>query len=63
LVVVEKGYEGKKPKTLCKLTKEGRQRFLEYLSELERVVRDASVEKALRDQRTKKHGDSAWSPA
>lgn len=61
LVGVEKGYEGKKPKTLCRLTKEGRKRFLGYLEELEKVVKDASVEKALRDQ--KKPGDSAWSTA
>ena len=58
LVEVEKGYEGKKPKTLCRLSKEGRKRFLEYLEELERVVKDASVQKALRDQ--KKTGDAAW---
>lgn len=61
LVEVEKGYEGKKPKTLCRLSKEGRKRFLGYLEELEKVVKDASVEKALRDP--KKQGDAGWSPA
>ena len=61
LVEVEKGYEGKKPKTLARLSKEGRKRFLEYLEELTRVVKDASAEKAVREK--KSHGDSAWSPA
>ena len=64
LVQVEKGYEGKKPKTLCRLTKDGRQRFLGYLAELEKVVKDASVEKVLREEKLKKQGNSsAWSPA
>lgn len=62
LVEVEKGYEGKKPKTLCRLSQEGRKRFLEYLEELEKVVKDASVQKAIRDDEENKRG-SAWSPA
>jgi DNA-binding MarR family transcriptional regulator len=62
LVEVEKGYEGKKPKTLCRLTKDGRKRFLEYLNELEKVVKDAS---ALKETGKEKEGEgqSAWSPA
>jgi DNA-binding HxlR family transcriptional regulator len=63
LVEVEKGYEGKKPKTLCRLTKGGRTRFLGYLSELERIVKDASVEKALRETRLRRGGDSSLAPA
>src|SRR5258708_6052197 len=64
LVQVEKGYEGKKPKTVCRLTKEGRQRFLTYLEELEKIVKDASIEKVLEQERLKKKGNSsAWSPA
>lgn len=58
LVEVEKGYEGKKPKTLCRLTAMGRKRFLEYLEELEKVVKDAKVQKAL--QESTGRGDSAW---
>lgn len=62
LVEVEKGYEGKKPKTLCRLTKDGRKRFLEYLNELEKVIKDASVQKEL--GKDKGGGNqSAWSPA
>lgn len=41
LVEVRKGYEKKRPQTLCCLTPLGRRRFQEYLAELERVIRDA----------------------
>jgi DNA-binding MarR family transcriptional regulator len=41
LVAVEKGYEGRRPHTTCRLTTEGRKRFLEYLELLEQVIRDA----------------------
>ena len=41
LVEVEKGYEGRRPLTVCRLTAEGRKRFLEYLALLEQVIRDA----------------------
>jgi DNA-binding transcriptional ArsR family regulator len=42
LVEIHKGYEGNRPQTNCRLTKEGRRRFLDYLAVLERVVRDAA---------------------
>jgi len=41
LVAVEKGYEGRRSLTVCRLTAEGRKRFLEYLTLLEQVIRDA----------------------
>ncbi|MBI2823659.1 MAG: transcriptional regulator [Planctomycetia bacterium] len=41
LVEVWKGYENKRPQTLCRLSRAGRERFLKYLAELERVVQDA----------------------
>jgi DNA-binding MarR family transcriptional regulator len=41
LVLVEKGYEGRRPLTTCRLTADGRKRFLEYLALLEQVIRDA----------------------
>jgi DNA-binding MarR family transcriptional regulator len=41
LVAVEKGYEGRRPLTTCRLTVEGRKRFLEYLALLEKVIHDA----------------------
>lgn len=42
LVTIHKGYERNRPHTTCWLTAEGRGRFLEYLSVLEQVVRDAA---------------------
>jgi DNA-binding MarR family transcriptional regulator len=42
LVKITKGYEGNRPHTTCRLTAAGRQRFLDYLVVLERVVRDAA---------------------
>lgn len=43
LVEIVKGYEGNRPHTHCHLTAIGRQRFLDYLSVLEQVVRDAAA--------------------
>lgn len=42
LVEIRKGYEGNRPQTNCRLTREGRRRFLDYLTVLEQVVRDAA---------------------
>lgn len=42
LVDIVKGYTGNRPLTEIRLTPAGRQRFLDYLNVLERVVRDAS---------------------
>ncbi len=41
LVEITKGQEGSRPKTTVRMTASGRKRFLAYLAELERVVRDA----------------------
>jgi DNA-binding HxlR family transcriptional regulator len=41
LIDVRKGFEKKRPQTVCVLTPLGRRRFLEYLDELERVIQDA----------------------
>jgi DNA-binding transcriptional ArsR family regulator len=41
LVEVWKGFQGNRPQTLCRLTDEGRKRFLEYIAVLESVVADA----------------------
>ena len=43
LVAAEKGYEGNRPQTVCRITVEGRHRYLEYLTVLEEVVRDAAA--------------------
>ena len=42
LVEVTKGYEGNRPHTSCRLTRAGRRRFLDYLTVLEGLVRDAA---------------------
>lgn len=43
LVNIIKGYERNRPHTTCRLTGSGRQRFLDYLAVLERVVKDAAA--------------------
>lgn len=42
LVEIEKGYEHNRPQTIIRITKSGRQRYLDYLKVLEQVVRDAA---------------------
>jgi DNA-binding MarR family transcriptional regulator len=41
LVEVWKGLQKNRPQTLCRLTENGRRRFLEYINVLENVVADA----------------------
>jgi DNA-binding transcriptional ArsR family regulator len=41
LVEVWKGFENRRPQTLCRLSPEGRLRFVAYLEELEHVIKDA----------------------
>lgn len=42
LVDMVKGYHRNRPQTLCRVTATGRKRYLEYLSTLEQVVKDAA---------------------
>jgi len=42
MVAIEKGLERNRPLTICRITAAGRKRYLEYLSTLEQVVRDAA---------------------
>lgn len=42
LVEITKSFENNRPQTMCKLTRSGRKRFLDYLALLEQVVRDAA---------------------
>ena len=51
LVEVWKGFENRRPQTLCRLSAEGRQRFLAYLEELEHVIRDAMPKASRRSER------------
>ncbi len=43
LIEIWKGFEGKRPQTLVRLSVAGRDQFLAYLAELERVLRDAGA--------------------
>lgn len=43
LVEINKGYGGTRPQTLCRITSDGRRRYLEYLSVLEQVLLDAAT--------------------
>lgn len=42
VVEIVKGHDRNRPQTLCRMTATGRKRFVEYLSTLEQVVRDAA---------------------
>ena len=64
LVEVWKGGRGSRPQTLCRLTPDGRDRFLQYVSELERVVADAAQAAAEANAvATPKRWKEGWSPA
>jgi len=66
LVEVWKSHYKKRPQTLCRLSREGRNRFLAYLAELEKVIHDAA---AVRDQTSASDTSSSdtlsevWTPA
>ena len=62
LVEVWKGFENRRPQTLCRLSPEGRQRFLAYLEELEQVIRDAMPKAARRAERVPEL-PPGWQPA
>jgi DNA-binding MarR family transcriptional regulator len=62
LVEVWKGFENRRPQTLCRLSPEGRQRFLAYLEELEQVIRDAMPKAARRVERVP-DVPAGWQPA
>jgi DNA-binding MarR family transcriptional regulator len=42
IVEIVKGHDNNRPQTLCRITAPGRKRYLEYLTTLEQVVRDAA---------------------
>ena len=42
IIEILKGYDQNRPQTLCRITAHGRTRYLDYLSTLEQVVRDAA---------------------
>jgi len=42
IVEIIKGHDRNRPQTICRISSSGRKRYLEYLSTLEQVVRDAA---------------------
>jgi hypothetical protein len=42
LIAIEKGYDHNRPQTVCRITAQGRRRYLDYLKVLEQVVQDAA---------------------
>jgi DNA-binding MarR family transcriptional regulator len=42
MVEIIRGHDRNRPQTLCRITAHGRKRYLEYLTTLEQVVRDAA---------------------
>lgn len=51
VVEIWKGTRNNRPLTLVKLTEAGRARFMEYIAELEKVVRNAADHAAMPDSR------------
>jgi hypothetical protein len=43
LIAIEKGYDHNRPQTICRITAQGRRRYLDYLKVLEQVVQDAAL--------------------
>jgi DNA-binding MarR family transcriptional regulator len=62
LVEIWKGYAGRRPQTMCRVTPDGRRRFVQYLEELERVVKDALPKATKRLERLPQM-PPGWSPA
>jgi DNA-binding transcriptional ArsR family regulator len=63
LVEVWKRFEGRRPQTLVRLSAEGRTRFLDYLAELEKVLKDAKKARALEDAEPGSPLKAGWNPA
>jgi DNA-binding HxlR family transcriptional regulator len=49
MIEIVKGHDRNRPQTICRITPGGRKRYLDYLSTLEQVVKDAV--KGTKDQR------------
>ena len=63
LVEIWKRFEGRRPQTLVRLSVEGRRRFLEYLGELEKVLKDAKKARALEGSDSGAPLKAGWNPA
>jgi len=60
LVTIFKGIEHNRPLTLCRITAQGRKRYIDYLSVLERVLTDA--ESAVSGASAARAGDKPTPP-
>jgi DNA-binding MarR family transcriptional regulator len=63
MVRVWKGYEGRRPQTLVRITAEGRKHFLAYLAELERVLKDAQARETAKGAKKEGKLPPGWVPA
>jgi DNA-binding MarR family transcriptional regulator len=63
LVEVWKGFHKKRPQTLCRLTEEGRRRFLGYINVLENVIADAMTAAKRLPEASRNTLAEGWSPA
>ena len=59
LVKIDKAFVANRPQTTCRVTALGRKRFREYLTQLERVLRDAHAE----EPAAKPDHGTGWAPA
>lgn len=69
VVEIWKRFENRRPQTLCRMSRLGRERFLNYLAVLEAVVRDAAASREALPKRMRKAEKDAleasgrWVPA
>jgi DNA-binding transcriptional ArsR family regulator len=63
LVEVWKGHNRNRPQTLCRITSDGRERFLEYLNTLEQVIADAANAANAKQPSATPAMMKGWSPA
>ncbi|MBM4060160.1 MAG: helix-turn-helix domain-containing protein [Planctomycetes bacterium] len=62
VVEIHKGYRGRRPQTLCRLTEAGRRRYLDYIGVLEAVLADA-LDAAKAGRKTRRTLPEGFSPA
>ena len=62
IVEIHKGFRGRRPQTLCRLTDSGRKRYLEYIAVLESVLADA-VDASKATRKTRRVLPEGFSPA
>jgi len=62
IVEIKKGFRGRRPQTLCRLTEAGRRRYLAYISVLESVLADA-VDAAKSAKKVRRALPEGFSPA